>query len=337
MRIEDAGVGMVLTQDVFDERGNLLLDRGIALTRTYISRLKRLGIRSISITDPYADSLKQQKIISNELREKLQDNFNRLFKMKASDILNFKPPAAHLQTLSSVVDKVIDEMAAHVDNVVNIQVRQPTEGEAQHAVNVCLLSITTGLYLKYDRAILQELALGSLLHDLGKSMLPVGDEDKSFLHTVFGRELLIRSNLSTTATRIAAEHHECYDGSGGPKGLTAKDVHPLSRLVAITNFFDTAMADSARNNQPRQEILEKMMAGGNTRFDLNLLRAFINTVAIFPIGSLVRLNTGRTAYVIGNRVHFPLRPMVRIIDDYGHSDLDLVLRPSVTITDLIAE
>ena len=337
MRIENAGIGMILTQDIVDERGNLLLEKGICLTKNYISRWKRLGIRTVNVTDPYAASLKHYKVISPEIRDELTDCFTALFKMKAADILNFKPPAAHLVKLNAVMANVIEEAEAQMDQIVHIQVRLPSHNEMQHAVNVCLLSIITGLYLKFERKVLHDLALGALMHDLGKSMLPGGDSDKAYLHAIYGRELLLRSNLSTIVARIAAEHHEAYNGSGHPKGLAGRDIHPLSRLVGIANHFDAALAASVVNCTARQEIIEKMMGGGNTLFDLNLLRAFLSTVAIFPVGSLVRLNTGKAAYVISNRTHFPLRPVVRIIEDFGHTDIDLVIKPDVTITELIAE
>ena len=336
MRIEDAGAGMVLTQDVFDDRGNLLLEKGITLTRTYIARLKRLGVGKVTVHDPFAESLKQHQVINPTLRTELTGCFNELFRMKAADILNFRPPADQLQKINAVVDTVIDEAGGHLDQVINIQVREPGEDEAQHAVNVCLLSLVTGLYLKFERNILHDLTLGALLHDLGKSMLPQGDRDSAYLHTIYGRELLLRSNLSTVVARIAAEHHEAFDGTGRPKGLMAKDVHPLSRLVAIANHFDNAVTMSELDNTPRHEIIDAMLAAGNTRFDLNLLRAFLNTAAIFPVGSLVRLNNGRTGYIVTNRVHFPLRPVVRIIEDYGHTDVDLVLKPNFHITELVA-
>jgi len=336
MRIEDTGVGMVLMQDITDERGNLLLEKGISLSRSYISRLKRLGIQTLSVFDPYAESLKKKHVICPELREELTQCFTELFRMKAADILNFKAPAAHLQKLNNVMDSVIDEASAHLDQIVNIQVRNPSEDETQHAVNVCLLSVVSGLYLKFDRKVLRDLALGALLHDLGKSMLPLGDTDRAYLHTIYGRELLLRSNLDPVVARIAAEHHETYDGTGHPKGLGGRDTHPLSRLVAIANYFDVALAKSVNRLTPRQDIIEEMMAGGNTLFDLNMLRAFLNTATIFPVGSLVRLNTGKKAYVISNKVHFPLRPLVRIIDDAGSSEIDLVTKPNVTIVEFIA-
>jgi len=337
MRIEDTGVGMILSQDVIDERGNLLLEKGISLTKKYISRLKGLGISTVAIIDPYGESLKKQKVISPELRENLTQCFTELFRMKAADILNFKPPATHLQKLNSVMDTVIDEASAQLDQAINIQVRNLSQDETQHAVNVCLLSLITGLYLKFDRQVLKELALGALLHDLGKSMLPAGDPDKAYLHTIYGRELLLRSNLNPVVARIAGEHHEYFDGEGHPKGLTGRTIHPLSRLVCIANYFDAVIAKSSLNHLPRQEVVEEMMGAGDTHFDLNLLRAFLNTVAIFPVGTFVRLNTGKTAYVIRNKTHFPLRPVVRVMEDFGHMDIDLVVKPNITIADIIAE
>jgi HD-GYP domain-containing protein (c-di-GMP phosphodiesterase class II) len=335
MRIEDAGAGMVLTRDILDERGKLLLEKGITLTKKYISRLKRLGVTRVSVFDPYAESLKRDNVISPLLRAELRDCFSALFQMKAWDILNFRPPAAHLQRVDAAVERVIDEAAGQLDRVVNLQVRKPHEDETQHAVNVCLMAVITGLYLRFERGILRDLALGALFHDLGKSMLPPEDNDKAFLHTIYGRELLLRSNVSTAVTRVAAEHHEAFDGSGHPKGLMAKDVHPLSRLVCIVNYFDTAMEEETLGSK-RQAIVDGMLAGGNRLYDLNLLRAFLNTAALFPVGSLVRLNIGQTGYVTANRVHFPLRPVVRVINDYGHTDLDLVLKPNIVITELIA-
>lgn len=338
MKIEDAGVGMILMHDVVDERGNLLLEQGITLTKNYISRLKSLCIRTVNVSDPYADKLKEKTIITPGLRNELTSCFTALFRMKAADILNFKPPSAHLQKLNSVMDNVIDEATANVDQLVNMHVRKPSDDETQHAVNVCLLSLVTGLYLNFDRKVLRDLALGALLHDLGKSMLPLNDADKAYLHTIYGRELLLRSNLSTIVARIAAEHHEAYNGAGNPKGLVGRDIHPLSRLVCIANYFDNALEESSVTLMPRQEIVERMMGEGDGQFDLNLLRAFLNTVAIFPVGSLVKLNNGKKGYIVANRKHFPLRPVVRVLDDEMlHMDIDLVMKPNITISDIIAE
>lgn len=337
MRIEDAGTGMVLTRDVVDERGNLLLEKGITLTRMYIARLKRLGVTAVSVADPYAESLKQDKVISDVLREELMACFGMLFRMKAADILNFRPPAAYLAKANTVVDKVIDETAGQLDRMVNVQVRQPSDGEEQHAVNVCLLAVATGLYLRFERPLLRELAFGALLHDLGKSMLPAGDADKAFLHTIYGGELILRSNLGAAPARIAAEHHEAFDGTGHPKGLAAKDIHPLSRLVSIANHFDIAAEGSSWGGDllTPQELLATMAAAGNRLFDANLLRAFFSTAAVFPVGSLVRLSTGRTGYVVANRPHFPLRPVVRVVEEDGHTDIDLAVRSNVAIVGLV--
>jgi len=97
------------------------------------------------------------------------------------------------------------------------------------------------------------------------------------------------------------------------------------------------MNNATFTHASRQEIVETMMAAGNTQFDLNSLRAFFHSVAVFPVGSLVELNTHKTGYVVKNSAHYPLRPIVRIFDDISYTDVDLVLKPNITIVKVIKE
>lgn len=332
--------GMILGGDIVDERGNLLLEKGITLTASYISRLKQLNIRTIHIDDPIAELL-TQPAISAELQNELSLCFRNVFLLKASDLSNQNLRMLYMQQVDRTVDKVITETTRRLPQIMNVKLRQPSEDEVQHGINVCLLSLVTGLYLKMPQTLLKDLALGALFHDVGKTILPMigpSEPDSLRFHPLFSRELLLKAKLSPTVARIAAEHHEHYDGSGFPAGLTAKDLHPLSRIVAIANFYDTALSEATANSTPRQEVVESMMSQGNARFDLNSLRAFFHTVAVFSVGSLIKLNTNKVGYVIKNNTHYPLRPVVRIFETTGtHTDIDLSLKPNMIITDIIEE
>ena len=183
---------------------------------------------------------------------------------------------------------------------------------------------------------LSELAIGALLHDIGKTALPEETTPENYIHTLYGRDLLLANNFSPTITRIAAEHHECPDGSGYPMGLLGKDIHPLSRIVAIANHYDRAVELKKKNPLSRQEIVESMMTNGNAAFDLNMLRAFFQTIAVYPVGSLVKLNSGKLAYVIKNKIRMPLRPCVELVDS-SRLEIDLAFKPNITIEQLIQE
>lgn len=327
---------MVLKQDITDERGNLLLEKGAILTESYLARLKQLGFRQLKVSDPYAASLKSQPAIPDALRQELVNCFEGLMIMRWNQAQSTKLRYMYFQKVDTVVKQVISHLDAHIPDIINMPVRQPSEDEISHSVNVCLLSIVTGLYLRFPPNILSDLAIGALLHDIGKGALPEKVVDNAYTHTLYGRDLLLANKFNPTIARIAAEHHERPDGAGHPMGLIGKDTHPLSRIVAIANFFDQAISLEKKNQLSRQEIVESMMVNGNASFDLNMLRAFFQTIAVYPVGSLVKLNSGKLAYVLKNRARMPLRPCVELADS-SRLEIDLSFQPSITIEQLVEE
>nr|WP_092072737.1 HD domain-containing phosphohydrolase [Dendrosporobacter quercicolus]NSL48908.1 HD domain-containing protein [Dendrosporobacter quercicolus DSM 1736]SDM49124.1 HD-GYP domain, c-di-GMP phosphodiesterase class II (or its inactivated variant) [Dendrosporobacter quercicolus] len=333
MHIANAVPGMVLAQDLFDDYGNLLLEKGITLTESYIERLKKLGIRALWIEDSTADALKIDAV-SPQLRSKLAVYFRTLFNMKFNDIINANLRNRHFAGIAAAADTAITEVASHEENLINLKIRYPSTDEANHAINVCLLSLVTGIYLKLPRPVLRQLAMGALLHDIGKSAA-CGNQPDS--HARQGYNLLLTAGQSHDICRIAAEHHEAYDGTGLPARLSGKSIHPLARLVAIANYYDNALRSTLTTDIARQEIIETMLSQGNTVFDLNLLRAFFHTIALYPVGSFVRLSTGQSGYVIKNHAQFPLRPLVRAIAGEQPVEINLLHKPAITITELIKE
>lgn len=339
MRIEHVKAGMVLAEDIIDEHGHLLLEKGIALSESYLSRMKHLGIRSLLIADTYSTSLKADTAITDQLREELSLCFRALFHLKSGELLAQKLRTVYIRQLNSTVDTVITELEGQLHRIINVQVRTPSSTEVEHAVNVCLLSVITGLYLKFPRAVLQELALGALLHDIGKSLVPQQGQPQSDpgFHCLAGQNLLLRSGVGSVVARIAAEHHECHDGSGYPSGITNHKTHPLSRIVAVANYFDGAISHANEDGTPRHEVMERLLASGNIQFDLTVLRAFCHTVAIYPIGCLVKLSSGEIGYVIENQTQYPLRPIVRTFQQGNPVDINLVFKPQVIIEELVQE
>lgn len=340
MRIEHARAGMILDRDVVDERGNLLLENGITLTEIYLARLRQLGVSAVSIQIPEHIGVKPSPAISPEIRMELSICFRALFTMKAECILSSKLQTMYFRQLGQASDNVINELEKNMPRILSVRLRELTEDETSHAVNVCLLSVVTGLYLKLPRPALKELALGALLHDLGKSIIPQIDNkplNSPNMHTLYGRDLLVKHQFSSTVARIAAEHHEYYDGSGYPLGLAGKATHPLSRIVAVANYYDNAVTEAKTNGTSLQDIIENMLASGDILFDHNTLRAFLYTTPIYPLGSMVLLNSGQTAYVSENRARYPLRPVVKVLTKAGFENIDLAYHPNLTITDCVEE
>lgn len=348
MLISEVKAGMVLAQDIVDDRGNLLLEQGIALTETYLRRLKQLGINHIPVFDPYAAELKKTMIVAPETREQLNVCFRALFNKKSQEIINPGLNTVYIKQIQLAAGQMIDETEKNLAYIVNVQVRQPTADEIGHAVNVCLLAVAAGLYIKLPRPVLLDLALGALFHDLGKAVVPNINSpafDQERLHPIYGQQLLLKNKIGSIPARIAAEHHERYDGQGYPSGLAGKEIHPLSRLVSIANYFDNAINAAGISGAPRHTIIEEMLKDGNARFDMYLLRAFFHTTPLYQVGSLVRLTTNQLAYVIKNKVRFAATPTVELAEQNVRPGIltatgkliDLALRPNIAIAEVIAE
>lgn len=338
MIIDYAEPGMILGQDVTDESGKLLLEKGMALTERYIHRLKKLGVNTICIFDHEATLLKQQQVISLELRNELSLCFQALSSLQTSFLANENLTVLYLEQIGKIITTIIHQVAQQQETIINTQFYYPTQQELAHSINVCLLSLITGFQLKLSKEDLFELALGALLHDIGKATLPRINGllfDSTKLHTLYGRNLLLRSKLSPRIAQIVAEHHEALDGSGLPLGLTNHKIHFLSKVVAIANYFDKAITKAALEDTSQLAVIEKMLTKGNTLFDMHILKTFIHAVPIYPVGSLVLLNTSQFAYVIKNHPNHLLHPEIKINTKNGRTVVNLLQEPTLAISKVI--
>ncbi len=208
-----------------------------------------------------------------------------------------------------------------------------------HSVNVCILSVGLGKRLGLDRDRLVDLGLAALLHDLGKAAMPAGiltKEDKLTpaelaqiqTHPHLGvRELLRFGGLNPQlypAMVGCFEHHLNYDGSGSGYPRTEEPYRPhlFGRIVAIADCFDALSSKRAyrKQAQPHDRTLAYLLSQSGTKFDPVLLKLFINLIGVYPIGSIVRLRSGRVGVVVSSppepsRCH---RPRVRLLDPQTH-------------------
>lgn len=218
-----------------------------------------------------------------------------------------------------------------------------------HSINVAIYSAVIAAKLGYDDKKLEEIAIGGLFHDIGKIMIPSEILNKSGKltpeeyeivkkHTEFGFEILRKqSSISLLSAHCAYQHHERLDGTGYPRNLKAKEIHPYAKIVAVADVFDTLTSNRAyRKAMLPHEALEVLFAG---TFDHEVVQAFQKSIAIYPEGVTVKLNTGETGVVVKSNFHVPARPVVRVIKDFKGNDLvkpydlDLTNCLSVMITE----
>lgn len=201
------------------------------------------------------------------------------------------------------------------------------EGGAGHALNVVILSRLLGRALNISGKELDDLCLGALLHDIGKSRVTQGvlmkpeEERKAYehdfvrLHTHYGETMAQELNLPASVQKIIRHHHERHDGSGYPDGLQGPAISLPARIVAIANRYDNLChpQDPAKSLIPT-EALALMYRRESNHYDTTLLATFIKCLGVYPPGTLVALNNGSTALVIDINEHNLLRPTVLLYD-----------------------
>lgn len=347
--VDKVNEGMVLARTLYSYDGNILLNAGIILKNSYINKFKDLGVREIYVEDEISKDIVLQDVISEETRFEARINIkNAMDSIRYGNSLDVKP-------IRNSVCKMIDELMDVKDTIVNLQDLKSNDLYTfSHSVNVCVLSLITGISLRYDEERLRELGIGAMLHDIGKIKIPyeilnkpgsLTEEEFSIAkkHTSYGYEMLKRSKvLSTYASYIALTHHERYDGEGYPLGLRGEEIHEFARIVSVADVYDAMTSDRVYKKRVNvNEAVEYLVGMGDHQFDYNIVRCFIEHITIYPPGTCVLLNEGEKAIVVDVNKRYPNRPIVRILVDREGQipkepiEIDLTKNNNLLISEII--
>lgn len=193
-----------------------------------------------------------------------------------------------------------------------------------HSVAVCALMIALARQLDLDEQQVREAGMAGLLHDLGKAMIPLEvlnkpgkltDEEFALVktHPEEGYKLLLEgSGVSEVTKDVCLHHHEKIDGSGYPKGLTGETMSLFAKMGAVCDVYDAVTSNRPYKAgwDPAESI--KRMAEWTGHFDPMVFQAFVKSLGIYPIGSLVKLASGKLGVVIEQGEQSLLKPKVKI-------------------------
>ncbi|NNG14687.1 MAG: HD-GYP domain-containing protein [Gammaproteobacteria bacterium] len=204
--------------------------------------------------------------------------------------------------------------------------RKRDEYTAIHSMNVCIFALSFGRYLGLGDAELNELGIGALLHDIGKMRMPLeilnkegrlSDEEYDIVrqHAQHGYEILQQTpGLPPSALEVAYSHHERKKGNGYPRGLTNDQIPLFAKMVAIVDIYDAITSDRAyHHGMNTMDALKNMFEWREHELDSDLVERFISCLGIYPIGSLVELNTDEVGIVISVAQGRRLTPMVMLV------------------------
>lgn len=332
--IHEVRNGMRIAKTIYDDAGRVLLNTGALLTSRYIDKLSSYGIPFIYIEDEILGPLEVEDVINDRVRQQTVKALKQIVdnaRMK-SDI-DIKP-------ISTMVNKILDDLRSVPNMMMQLMdIRSSNSFIYNHSVGVCVLSIMTGMVLGLDELKLKNLGMGAILHDIGKA-LSQGPE-----HTIHGFEIL-RNNklLNIVVAHVAYQHHEKYDGTGFPRQLKGEDIHLFAAIVALADLYDNLVSNpEAEKRLFPYQALELIVAESNRAFHPEIVKAFSQNIAPYPVGSAVRLNNGAVGVVITVPKHYPTRPLIKLITSHtgilltNFPEVDLMKEATLFVNEVLSE
>ncbi|WP_431769425.1 HD-GYP domain-containing protein [Vibrio sinus] len=196
----------------------------------------------------------------------------------------------------------------------------------EHSVNVACLLVSFGKHLQLDPKMLRELAIGGIIHDIGKikvdsqvlnkpGKLTEEEYEQIKMHQIYARDIVKKlEGISFAARDVCLYHHEKLDGSGYPNGLTGTQIPVHSRMSTIVDIYDALTADRCyKEGMSSADAFKILLEMTPDKLDRELVYKFINCIGIYPVGSIVELSDGRVGIVWQRNETNPLEPQIKCV------------------------
>lgn len=344
--LDQIAMGTKFTEDVFIDDQNLLVPAGVAVKQKDLDMLLKWGINSVFTEGTpigLAPAVSEDAPRTDGVNPAAFAGDRELYRAYTGMVDKLKAVYDRLERGERVEPKMVDQIAQEVLRVVRDKqsraVSAILSGDiqgysyARAGVNTAILSVVIGGTIKLPTYRLSYLATGALLHDAGMLRIPesiirkkgrLSEEELQKMrahplltYKIITKELFYPDDVGI----IGLQHHERWDGQGYPRRVSGEDIDVLSRIVSVADAFEAMVSEKPyRNSMIGYAAMKALLSDNSRRFDPEILKAFIRSMGIYPIGSLVLLNNAAIARVVETHPDAPLRPKLRIlVDEFGKS------------------
>lgn len=287
-----------------------MLSRGTTLTKQLIAGLLKNRIENVYIDNSRHQDTELADLMSMELLRNTATEVVRNVFSEISENGGFTS-----RPVIRLADDIVRHLIGNPKATVQTKEYRLDSGYLfSHSVNVCMLAIMTGRVMGYTEQNLRTLAIGGLLHDIGYASPLAVDPKRD--HPRIGFDLIRRHpELPLLAGHAVFQHHEQLNGGGFPLGIQGDDFRQAAQIVAIANDFDHFVNEIGTSRLPHEGI-EYVMSKVDTHYEIAVVRAFVQGITPYPIGTVVRLSNGMVGTVTELHKGHPSRPVI-ITSDFG--------------------
>ena len=348
--------GTIFSEPVYIEGNNLLVPAGVAVRKKDISRLTSWGIESVetngdiipaelikkaesdakakaeekvakkstsvvSLPDIYENKAAYRSYL--DLIERLEEICNNI----ASGI------SVEARSIDSITGRLLQAVREQRHSFIGYILGGEIKGHnmAKNLVNTAILSALIAQEMKLPNHKAMQIVTGALLHDVGMLRMPKEILEKQgglsetelqriqshplYTYKIVNKELLYPEDVGL----IVLQHHERWDGEGYPRRISGTAIDLGARIVSVADAFEAMVSQKPyRNSMMGYQAMKNLLSDNLRRFDPDVIKAFIQTMGIYPIGSIILLNNGALARVTEVQPNAPLRPKIKIlIDEFG--------------------
>ena len=369
IKVEDLKEGMMFSEPLFfDDGKNRVLGKGYPVSARELSVLKQWKVPFVMTagkiikenevveeldtlteegegsTAKTAAEKEQKKTAEENTVLQLPDilTHSELYTEYVAIILTLDVFLTEIKKQNPVAARPIDGIALRLRNLLAadrplaisfiLSSHIPEQETAKALVDTAILAETIANFMHLPEDYIDDIILGSLLHDCGMMRIPdvilnkkgaLSDTEMQTVaaHTVYGYKAVLSKFVYTErVAMLVLQHHERWDGKGYPNGLDKESIEIGARIIAVVDAFVAMTAQKAyRSALLGYDAMKTLLADKGRRFDYEVIKAMIQSIGVYPIGSIALMNDTSIVRVVDVAPEAPLRPLIRVlIDETGH-------------------
>ncbi len=338
MRTRQLKPGMKLDHPVVDRLGHILVARGAELDEYVINSMIKLGIMTVYIQEGEPDSEEEESGL--QISDKAKQNIEKLYtedrskvtldesvRKRVAEGIQYIYSDTSSDELANTTTNIADDLmsAINANDAIAIDIsalKTSDEYTFKHSVDVATIAMIIAKKQGLSQEEIREIGVTGLLHDVGKTKVPLEilnkpgkltDDEFAVMkqHSVFSYNIVKENKeFSPNVCLGVLQHHEKINGRGYPLGLNEKEISPYAKILSVADIYDALVTERPYKAAYSQRDAVEMIMSMTMELDMTAMKSFLESMILYPVGSIVELSNGEKAKVVRNSPYYILRPTV---------------------------